>query len=148
MTLPPTSPPVSGSGHSSGGESFVHAASEVLRVALPLMVSTGTLSLVLFADRTLLLWYDGPSMSASMAAGNLFWVLVCLPVGIASMTGAIISQYVGADEEDQIGRFLWQSVWLSLMTAPLFAIFAAISTWFFQLSGTASRSDSRWKRPT
>ncbi len=89
---------------------------EVFRVALPLMVSTGTFSLVLFADRTLLLKYDGVSMSASMAAGNLFWALVCLPVGIASMTGAIVSQYVGAGKEDQIGRFLWQSLWLAAIT--------------------------------
>lgn len=53
------------------------AMAEVLRVALPLMISTGTFSLVLFADRTLLLRFDGTSMSASMAAGNLFWTLVC-----------------------------------------------------------------------
>ncbi len=51
------------------------------------------------------------------------------------MTGAIISQYVGADEEDQIGRFLWQSVWLSLMTTPWFLIFAGIAPWLFQFSG-------------
>ena len=106
--------------HRSGrNDSFLDAILEVLRVALPLMVSAGTFSLVLFADRTLLLWFDGESMSASMAAGNLFWVLVCLPVGIASMTGAIVSQYVGANEEDQIGRFLWQSVWLSLLSLPI-----------------------------
>lgn len=111
------------------------ATREVFRVALPLMVSAGTFSLVLFADRTLLLFYDGTSMSASMAGGNLFWVLVCMPVGIASMTGAIVSQYVGAGEEQKIGRFLWQSVWMSLLAAPLFAVFAVISPWLFEASG-------------
>ena len=116
-------------------DTLVEAAREVLRVALPLMVSAGTFSLVLFADRTLLLWYDGASMSASMAGGNLFWVLVCLPVGVASMTGAIVSQYVGADEEDHIGRFLWQSVWLSLMSAPLFLLCALFASWLFQATG-------------
>jgi MATE family multidrug resistance protein len=119
----------------SSTDSFGAATREVLRVALPLMVSSGTVSLVLFADRTMLLWHDGPSMSASMAAGNLFWVLICLPVGIVSMTGAIISQYIGAGEQDRIGGFLWQSVWLSLMTAPLFAFYAATSSWLFEFSG-------------
>ncbi len=123
----------------AGNETVLDAAREVLRVALPLMISSGTFSLVLFADRTLLLWHDGASMSASMAAGNLFWVLICLPVGIASMTGAIISQYVGAGEENQIGRFLWQSVWLSLMTAPLFAVYAALAPWLFEVSGQPER---------
>lgn len=92
------------------------AMAEVLRVALPLMISTGTFSLVLFADRTLLLRFDGASMSASMAAGNLFWTLVCLPVGVASMTGAIVGQYVGAGRERDIGRFLWQATWFALGT--------------------------------
>ncbi len=121
--------------HSPRQDSVIDAAREVLRVALPLMISAGTFSLVLFADRTLLLWYDGESMSASMAGGNLFWVLVCLPVGVASMTGAIVSQYVGANEEDRIGRFLWQAVWLSLLSAPLFAMFASVATWLFQVTG-------------
>lgn len=116
-------------------DSLIVATREVFRVALPLMVSAGTFSLVLFADRTLLLKYDGPSMSASMAGGNLFWVLVCMPVGIASMTGAIVSQYVGAGEHDRIGRFLWQSVWLALLVSPLFLFFAVIAPWIFRVTG-------------
>lgn len=131
----------SGDGQVRGGQSgdsFLDAIIEVLRVALPLMISAGTFSLVLFADRTLLLWYDGESMSASMAGGNLFWVLVCLPVGIASMTGAIVSQYVGAEEEEHIGRFLWQAVWMSFLSAPLFALFAAGAQQMFQATGQPS----------
>ncbi len=108
--------------------------SSVLRVALPLMISTGTFSLVLFIDRTLLLWYDGSAMGASMAAGNLFWSLICLPVGVASMTGAFVAQYVGANQQHKIGRFLWQAVWLSLMTAPVFAGIAIITPWLFELA--------------
>lgn len=137
---PPLGPPdqVPPPPGSEAGPRPVHPLVEVLRVALPLMISAATFSLVLFADRTLLLWYDGPSMSASMAAGNLFWVLVCLPVGVASMTGAIISQYVGAGEEDKIGRFLWQAVWLSLLTTPLFCLYGAISEWMFEVSGQPS----------
>jgi len=108
-------------------DSFLTVISEVLRVAVPLMISAGTFSLVLFVDRTLLLWHDGPSMSASMAAGNLFWVLVCLPVGIVSMTGAIMGQHIGAGESAKVGRLLWQAIWISLLFAPVFlavAIFA------------------------
>ena len=114
---------------------MLEATREVFRIALPLMVSTGTFSLVLFADRTLLLRYDGSAMSASMAAGNLFWALVCLPVGIASMTGAIVSQYVGAKEEDQVGRFLWQSVWLALLSCPFFGLVIWFAPGLFRLTG-------------
>jgi len=116
------------------GDSLGLIVRELLTVAIPLMVSAGTFSLVLFADRTLLLWYDGASMSAAMAGGNFFWVATCLPVGIASMTGAIISQYVGAGEDHKIGRFLWQSVWLALLSAPLFGLIAYAAPTLFRLS--------------
>ncbi len=112
----------------------MHAIVEVFRVALPLMISTATFSLVLFVDRTLLLRYDGSSMSASMAAGNLYWTAVCLPMGIASMTGAIISQMVGANQQGLIGKFLWQSVWLSLMTLPMFAALAYFAPDLFRFA--------------
>lgn len=119
----------------SGDDStWLHAILEVVRVAFPLMVSTATFSLVLFVDRTLLLRYDGASMSASMAAGNLYWTVVCLPMGIASMTGAIISQMAGAQQQSLIGRFLWQSVWLSLLTLPVFAVLAYYAPDLFRLA--------------
>lgn len=109
---------------------------EVMRIALPLMISTGTFSLVLFADRTLLLWYrDGSQMSAAMAAGNLYWTLVCMPIGIASMTGAIVAQYVGSGKERHVGLFLWQSVWFALAVTPLFVLLAWLAPWMFRLSG-------------
>ncbi|TWU57919.1 MATE family efflux transporter [Rubripirellula reticaptiva] len=116
-------------------DSFRGSIKEVLRIAIPLMISTGTFSLVLFADRTFLLSYDGASMSASMASGTLFWVMVCLPVGIASMTGAIISQYIGAGQSHRVGRFLWQSVWLSLAFLPLFAAVAYHAPWLLRATG-------------
>ena len=109
--------------------------SEVLRIALPLVVSTGTFSLVLFMDRTMLLWHDGASMSAAMAGGNLFWVCLCLPIGIVSMTGAVISQHIGADQENQVGKLLWQGVWLSWMVTPIFIACGFIAERFFSFTG-------------
>ncbi len=93
---------------------------EVFRVALPLMISAGTFSLVLFADRTLLLYHDGPSMSASMAGGALFWVLTCLPVGIVSMTGAIVGQHIGAGRRRSGRSFGVASRLVALAFVPWF----------------------------
>ena len=112
--------------------------SEVLRIALPLVVSTGTFSVVLFMDRTLLLWHDGISMSAAMAGGNLFWVCLCLPIGIVSMTGAVISQHIGAGQEKLVGKFLWQGVWLSILVTPLYLLMGTAAESIFSLTGQAS----------
>jgi len=115
---------------------WTEALAEVLRIALPLMISTGTFSLVLFADRTLLLWFgDGSQMSAAMAAGNLYWAMVCMPIGIAGMTGAIVAQLIGSGREQQVGRFLWQSVWFATAVVPLLAIVAYTAPWWFRVSG-------------
>ncbi|NND96860.1 MAG: MATE family efflux transporter [Pirellulaceae bacterium] len=125
--------------HADGDEfSFLSAIKDVVRIALPLMISAGTFSVVLFVDRTLLLWHDGESMSASMAAGNIFWVIVCLPVGIVSMTGAIIGQHIGAGESEKVGRLLWQAVWLSLMFTPLFIGVAWVAESIFVATGQTS----------
>lgn len=113
------------------------AYSEVLRVAIPLMISTGVFSLVLFVDRTLLFQHEPAQMGAAMAAGNLFWVSICIFVGIATMTGAIASQYVGAGRHDQVGRMLWQSVWFSLATMPLFLLMGYFAESLFRWTDQA-----------
>jgi multidrug resistance protein, MATE family len=107
---------------------------DVLRVALPLLVSTGMHSLVLFTDRTLLYRLDDSALSASMTGGNLFWLMSCFPYGIASMTGAIIAQHIGAKQEDQVGRLLWQSVWLSLLFIPLILLASYFGPWIWYLT--------------
>ncbi len=119
----------------SADDSMKEAARELFRVAMPLMISAGMFSLVLFVDRTLLLYHDGPSMSASMAGGAMFWVLTCFPVGIVSMAGAIVGQHIGADERDRIGKLMWQAIWLALAFVPWFGLVAINAEWIFRATG-------------
>ena len=46
---------------------------ELLRIALPMVVSTGFLWLSLFVDRMFLLWKSPETMAAAMPAGVLHW---------------------------------------------------------------------------
>ncbi len=110
----------------------------VLAVAVPLMISTASFSLVLFVDRTLLLWYDPPALSSSMAGGNLFWVACCIPVGIASMTGAIVGQMVGDRSAHRAGSLMWQTLYASAALIPIFAIIAWIGPRWFVWTGQPS----------
>lgn len=110
---------------------------EVLRVAMPLMISTGCLTLTLFADRTLLLWFGSEEMAASMASGNLFWSLVCFPVGLASMTSAMVAQCVGSGQSERIGRVVWQGIWLGLAVSPLYWLLIPFAEMLFSGAGQA-----------
>ncbi len=111
---------------------------ELLRIALPLMVSTGCLTLTLFADRTLLLWYGQPEMAASMAGGNLFWSLICFPVGTVSMTSAFVAQYIGIGQHHRVGRLMWQAIWMSLAVLPLSLGWMPWTESLFKLMGQTS----------
>lgn len=115
--------------------SFFEHIRDVLRIALPLIVSAGAFSLVLFTDRTMLMNYDGVSMSASMAAGNVYWVIVCVPVGIAGMSGAIIAQYIGSKRPREVGPLMWQAVWMSLGFIPFLALAGYAAPYIFRWFG-------------
>ena len=108
---------------------------QVLVVAVPLMISTASFSLVLFADRTLLLWYDPPSLSSAMAGGNLFWVACCMPVGIASMTGAIVGQMVGDGTSHRAGCLMWQTIYASAALVPACVVLAWVGPRWFAWTG-------------
>ena len=77
-------------------------------------------------------------MSAALAAGNLFWSLICLPLGIASMTGAFVAQYIGVGRPEAVGRLLWQAIFLSIATTPLWVIAWIFARQMFIGTGQAS----------
>lgn len=93
---------------------------EVLRMALPLIVSTSLWTVMHFTDRMFLLWHSNAAMAAAMPAGLLHFTLLCFPLGIVSYVNTFVAQYYGAERWDQIGRVLWQGVWLAILFAPLF----------------------------
>ena len=77
---------------------------ELLVVALPLIVSTGSWSVQQFVDRMFLAWYSPEAMAASMPAGITNFTVMSLFIGTASYTGTFVAQYNGAGQKDGWGR--------------------------------------------
>lgn len=106
---------------------------EVLQIAFPLIISTGSWSLMHFTDRMLLTWHSSTEIAAAMPAGILHLSFLCLPFGIAGYLNTFVAQYDGAGQPGRIGSVVWQGIWLGLFMVPLFlaatplasAIFAA-----------------------
>jgi len=98
---------------------------EVLRLAIPLIVSTGSLSLMNFTDRMFLMWWDTStlSMTASMQAGLLFWTLVAIPNAIAMFVTTFVAQYRGSGNPNRIGPVVWQGIWFGLVVMPFLVLF-------------------------
>ena len=108
---------------------------EVMSVALPLVISTGFFSLLLFTDRMFLLWYSTDSMAAAMPAGVLYWATICFPLGITSYVTTFVAQYHGANRPERIGMVTWQGLRLGLYATPLFLLLIPVTPRLFAAAG-------------
>ena len=86
---------------------------EVLIIAIPLILSTGAWSVLLFVDRMFLALYSSNAIAASMPAGMAGFALMCLFIGTAAYVNTFVAQYYGAKEESNIGIILWQGIYFS-----------------------------------
>ncbi len=121
---------------------------EVLRIALPMVASTMSWTLMSFADSAILYYVSPAAMSASFTASIVWFAGLSLFWGICSYASTFVSQYHGDGQPEKIGPAVWQGVWLAAIFAPIalaaipFAPFlfslhdpavAALETRFFQV---------------
>ncbi|MGL4594469.1 MAG: MATE family efflux transporter [Thermoguttaceae bacterium] len=111
---------------------------EVCKQAIPLVISTGSLSLMTFTDRMFLVW-SGPdgavAMSASMQGGMLLWTSVAIPLAVAMFCTTFVAQYQGSGNANRIGPVVWQGIWIGLAAMPLLLLIAPLLNQLFVLFG-------------
>jgi multidrug resistance protein, MATE family len=108
---------------------------DVLRMAVPLVVSTATWTVMNFMDRMFLLWYSEESMAAALPSGMVHFVMVCFPLGVASYVNTFVAQYHGAGHPKRIGPAVWQGARIGLFCMPLFLAMIPVAPWIFRLAG-------------
>jgi multidrug resistance protein, MATE family len=108
---------------------------EVLIVALPLVVSSLSWTVMTFFDRLLLKHHSGEAMSAAFTASTVWFAVLCLPLGMTMYTTTFVSQYFGAGRHERIGPSVWQGVWLALLVSPLLLLAIPIAPAIFSLAG-------------
>ncbi len=100
---------------------------QILKVAFPLILSSGSISVMLFVDRMLLSWDSNENIAAVLPAGILNWAFLCPFFGTAIYTSTFVAQYLGAGKPERVGAALWQGLYLSLaggIIMPLLALFS------------------------
>lgn len=107
----------------------------VVQLALPLILSTASWTVMHFVDRVFLTWYSTEAIAAVMPAGLLHFTLVCLPLGIASYAGTFVAQYHGAGRPERIGAVAWQGIWIGIFSVPVFLLLIPVSPWMFAQFG-------------
>ncbi len=94
-------------------------ARELVTLSLPLIVSMISWTIMTFTDRLFLTQHHPASLAAAMPAAMGFWLVICLPLGICQYVNTFVAQYFGANRPEQIGRAVWQGIWLAIMATPL-----------------------------
>ena len=108
---------------------------EVLTIAIPLILSTGAWSVLLFFDRMFLSWYSEDSIAAAMPAGMTSFAMLSIFIGTAAYVNTFVAQYFGADEENRIGAIVWQGIYFSLLSFIVIIPAYFLAENFFALIG-------------
>ena len=93
---------------------------EILAIALPLVASTISYTVMQFCDRLFMSWHSNEALAAALPAGVVSWTMTSLPFGIASYGATFVAQYFGADQKHRIGAIVWQAIWLGLAFIPVY----------------------------
>jgi len=87
---------------------------QMLVIAFPLIISTGSWSIQHFVDRMFLTWHSPQSIAAVTPAGMLNFSILSLFIGTAGYVNTFVAQYHGAGREHRIGPALWQGLYVAL----------------------------------
>jgi MATE family multidrug resistance protein len=92
---------------------------DVLRQAIPLIISCGSIALMNFTDRMFLSRLQDDSMTASMQGGMLYWTTIAIPAAAAGLVTTFVAQYHGSGNDQRIGRIVWQGIWFGFFMMPI-----------------------------
>lgn len=108
---------------------------QILVMAIPLILSTGSWSVKLFADRMFLAWYSPEAIAASVPAGILSFAFLSFFIGTASYVNTFVAQYYGSGRMDRIGAIVGQGTYLAMIGGLIHLCLIPFSENIFRLIG-------------
>lgn len=108
---------------------------ELLLIAVPLVLSTGSMTVQQFTDRMFLSWYSPEALAASMPAGITSFALLCFFLGTVSYVNTFVAQYHGAGRKSQVANSVWQGIYLSLFAGVAVLVFVPLAEPLFRMVG-------------
>lgn len=146
MNSPETADSSSGDATSSqnSGNARQGSLKELLAVSLPLMISSGSHSLMTLVDRVMLARYepgaDDPAttldiIAAVTPASMLHWTILCVPLGTVLYANTFIAQYDGARDDRRMMVSFFQAIWLAVIAGLVMVFFVPVAEPLFRLVG-------------
>ncbi len=110
---------------------------ELLRIAVPLIITSASFTVQNFCDRMFLAWYSPAALQAVVPAGILFFTLVCGFMATAAFANSLVAQYYGSGDLHSCSRSVAQAVLLALFSFPLILLLIPAGLWMLSVSGHA-----------
>jgi len=108
---------------------------ELLRLALPMVVSQGTFAVMIFTDRYFMSQIDAVHMAAALGGGVASFFSFCFFTGLLSYANALSAQYLGAGEDEKCPRVVTQGMILTVMSAPFLTLITFLVAGIFDSMG-------------
>lgn len=108
---------------------------EILNLAIPLILSTGSMTIQHFVDRMFLTWHSAEAVAAATPAGLISYTLMSLFIGTSAYVNTFVSQYFGARRFTRIGPAVWQGLYFSLFAGLTIMPLYPLASKIFALAG-------------
>ena len=106
---------------------------EIWAISWPLMLGLLSSSLMIFADRLLLSRFSTAALNACATATMAVYVVLIIPLITAGISEVFVGRNHGAGKMQEVGKSVWQMLWLSVGTLPFFFLSAEVLPLFFFL---------------
>jgi len=110
---------------------------EMLRIALPLVISTGSFTVMQFVDRIFLTRYSADAIQAALPSGLLAFTLICIFSGVAGYVNTFVAQFHGAGDPRGAARATAQALFFALFAWPLMLALTPVGAWILGHCGHA-----------
>ena len=108
---------------------------ELLRLALPMVVSQGAFAMMIFTDRYFMSQIDPAHMAAALGGGVASFFSFCFFVGLVAYANALTAQYLGAGEPEKCPRVVTQGMIMTVMSVPFLTLIAFLVAGIFESMG-------------
>lgn len=112
---------------------------ELLRLAVPFILSNSFIMLQITLDRMMLSWSDSEAVGASMIGAVLFWTPISLLQYTANYATTFVAQYLGAGQTRRVGPSVWQALYFSLVAGLAFLALIPLVGPLIALAGHSAR---------
>lgn len=110
---------------------------DLFQVALPLIITSASFTLLHFCDRMFLSWYSPVSIQAVVPAGILSFTLISFFMALCAIANSFVAQYYGAGDRENCSRSVAQAIFMACLSAPLIWLLIPFGTWMISVSGHA-----------